>query len=361
MPAPATSRCTSCAPASCGRRSAPTSPPGMVSTLRGNAARLGLDVDARVADAEALPFEDGVLRPRPRPRRAAPPARPRRAPSASSAACCARAGPCVFAGEPSRHGDRLAAYPKRAAARLAPLWRRALRASAAPEGHADGGASNHELEAHVDVHAFTPEELGGFARRAGFEHVRVRRRGAAGELVRLDEPRAREHRRRRGGAVRVEALRLPRLPPAAEGRRAPARGPACRRRSSTTSCSRRARRARRAQPAQHDLAGVDPRARRGARRASRPPCRRPRRRRRPAPQRTAGQMRVAVGDGVEEDRPAGLDAAHEAELLEELERRVDRRQRQAGQPLAGGARQLLGGGVSAEPRGAPRGARRAGS
>ena len=58
---------------------------------------------------------------------------------------------------------------------------------------------------------------------------------------------------------------------------------------------------------------------------------------------------MAVGDGVEEDRPAGLDAADEPELLEELERRVDRRQRQPGQPLAGGARELLGGGVAAEP------------
>src|SRR3954447_18411586 len=32
--------------------------PGMVETLERNAERLGLDVDARVADAEALPFED---------------------------------------------------------------------------------------------------------------------------------------------------------------------------------------------------------------------------------------------------------------------------------------------------------------
>ena len=48
-----------------------------------------------------------------------------------------------------------------------PLWRRALRASAAPAGHADGGATTTTLEALVDVHAFTPGELAGFARARG--------------------------------------------------------------------------------------------------------------------------------------------------------------------------------------------------
>jgi SAM-dependent methyltransferase len=146
--------------------------PGMVATLRANAERLGLDVEARVADAERLPFDDAsfdlvlghavlhhlpdldgafreflrVLRP---------------------------GGSVVFAGEPSRYGDRLATVPKRAAIALAPLWRAAMRASEAPAGHADGGEDNHRLEGQVDVHAFTPDHLAGFARRAGFERVRV--------------------------------------------------------------------------------------------------------------------------------------------------------------------------------------------
>ena len=40
-------------------------------------------------------------------------------------------GTLMFAGEPSRYGDRLARVPKRAATAIAPLWRRAMRAGAA--------------------------------------------------------------------------------------------------------------------------------------------------------------------------------------------------------------------------------------
>jgi ubiquinone/menaquinone biosynthesis C-methylase UbiE len=146
--------------------------PGMVQTLRANAQALGLDVEATVADAEELPFDDAsfdlvlghaVLHHLPDLDRA----------FAEFRRVLRPGGTVLFAGEPSRHGDRLAAYPKRAAARVAPLWRRALRATAAPSGHADGGAENHRLEAVVDVHAFTPDELAGTARRAGFEDVRV--------------------------------------------------------------------------------------------------------------------------------------------------------------------------------------------
>jgi hypothetical protein len=49
-----------------------------------------------------------------------------------------------------------------------------MRAREAEPGHADGGAENHGLEGSVDVHAFTPDELGTFARDAGFEAVKVR-------------------------------------------------------------------------------------------------------------------------------------------------------------------------------------------
>jgi SAM-dependent methyltransferase len=147
--------------------------PGMIDALRANAARLVLDVDARVADAEELPFEDAsfdlvlghaVLHHLPDLDRA----------FAEFHRVLRPGGAVVFAGEPSRYGDRIATVPKRAATAVAPAWRLAMGASRAAAGHSDGGEANHELERHVDVHAFVPGELAGFARRAGFEHVDVR-------------------------------------------------------------------------------------------------------------------------------------------------------------------------------------------
>ena len=79
-----------------------------------------------------------------------------------------------FAGEPSRSGDRLAAYPKRAAVKVAPLWRRALKARPAPTHEGASDEREHALEAVVDVHAFVPADLETHTRRAGFADVQVR-------------------------------------------------------------------------------------------------------------------------------------------------------------------------------------------
>jgi hypothetical protein len=85
-------------------------------------------------------------------------------------------GRIVFAGEPSRLGDRIAQIPKRAAGFLAPLWRAALGASSVsqPADGASEEAHDHALEHVVDIHAFVPGDLAGLARRAGFADVRVR-------------------------------------------------------------------------------------------------------------------------------------------------------------------------------------------
>jgi SAM-dependent methyltransferase len=147
--------------------------PGMLETLRANAARLGVGVNTVRCDAERLPFEDSsfdlvlghaVLHHLPD------------LPGAFSEffRVLRPGGTLVFAGEPSRVGDRIAAVPKRAASRVAPLWRRALRVRPAPEGHSDGGSENHRLEGCVDVHAFVPGQLSDLARDAGFTSVRVR-------------------------------------------------------------------------------------------------------------------------------------------------------------------------------------------
>jgi ubiquinone/menaquinone biosynthesis C-methylase UbiE len=82
-------------------------------------------------------------------------------------------GRIAFCGEPSHHGDRLAAFPKRAALALAPYWRRALGVGVRVDPYDEVEAVEHGLEHVVDVHAFTPSQLDGFAQRAGFEDVRI--------------------------------------------------------------------------------------------------------------------------------------------------------------------------------------------
>jgi ubiquinone/menaquinone biosynthesis C-methylase UbiE len=144
--------------------------PGMLETLRANAERLGLKVRTEAADAERLPFEDesfdlvlghAVLHHIPDLEQA----------FAEFERVLAPGGTLLFAGEPSRYGDRLARVPKRVAGELAPLWRRAIGAGPAPpppEGEEDAA-----LEAVVDIHAFAPAELVRVARGAGLEDVRV--------------------------------------------------------------------------------------------------------------------------------------------------------------------------------------------
>jgi len=147
--------------------------PGMLATLRANAARLGLEVETVACDAGQLPFPDGsfdlvmghaVLHHLPDLAQA----------FREFERVLVPGGTVFFAGEPSRTGDRIASVPKRAASYAAPAWRRALRAREAPAGHTDGGEHNHRLEGSVDVHAFVPEDLQRFARGAGLERVRVR-------------------------------------------------------------------------------------------------------------------------------------------------------------------------------------------
>jgi SAM-dependent methyltransferase len=149
--------------------------PGMLEKLERSAEELGLAVETAACEAEALPFEDGsfdlvfghavlhhlpdldggfrefrrVLRP---------------------------GGVVAFCGEPSFYGDRIAAWPKRGANAVAPLWRAIMRAAPRPSsnGHGhDHGSEEDRLEQVVDVHAFTPAELAAHAEAAGFDRVRV--------------------------------------------------------------------------------------------------------------------------------------------------------------------------------------------
>jgi len=147
---------------------------GMVEVAVRNAARLQLDVEGRVADAERIPYDDAcfdlvvghavlhhipdlpaamrevlrVLRP---------------------------GGRFVFAGEPTTVGDFYARGVARATwwattnlTRLEPLrsWRR-------PDAELHESSHAAALEAVVDLHTFDPGDLERLAVDAGAEHVRV--------------------------------------------------------------------------------------------------------------------------------------------------------------------------------------------
>jgi ubiquinone/menaquinone biosynthesis C-methylase UbiE len=146
--------------------------PGMLRVLEGNAERLGLDVTTAACDAEHLPFEDesfdlvlghAVLHHLP----------DLEAAFAEFRRVLRPGGRVVFAGEPSRVGDRLASWPKTLAFKASPLWRRLMRASEAGD-HGRHGGADPLLETMVDVHAFVPEDLERAARASGLVDVNVR-------------------------------------------------------------------------------------------------------------------------------------------------------------------------------------------
>jgi ubiquinone/menaquinone biosynthesis C-methylase UbiE len=146
---------------------------GMLDELEGTAARLGLSVTTARCDAQELPFADdtfdlvfghAVLHHLPDLDAAFREFRRVLRPG----------GRVAFCGEPSEYGDRLAGVPKRAALRMAPAWRRLLGVGPRIDDfESEGEAVEHGLEHVVDVHAFTPGQLQGFAARAGFDDVRV--------------------------------------------------------------------------------------------------------------------------------------------------------------------------------------------
>jgi ubiquinone/menaquinone biosynthesis C-methylase UbiE len=148
--------------------------PGMLRRLERSADELGLPVATAACEASRLPFEDhsfdlvfghAVLHHLPDLDAAFREFRRVLRPG----------GVVAFCGEPSHYGDRIAAWPKRSANAVAPLWRALMGAGPRPSnGNGNAGRNEEErLEQVVDVHAFTPAELSTHARAAGLEGVRV--------------------------------------------------------------------------------------------------------------------------------------------------------------------------------------------
>jgi ubiquinone/menaquinone biosynthesis C-methylase UbiE len=154
--------------------------PGMLRVLSETAETLGIAAETASAEASELPFADesfdivfghAVLHHLPH----------LDASFREFARVLKPGGVLAFCGEPSRYGDRLAAYPKRAAYRVSPAWRALLRARPA-ERDASQVAEEDLLEGVVDVHAFTPATLARHARGAGLTEVEVRGEELAASL-----------------------------------------------------------------------------------------------------------------------------------------------------------------------------------
>jgi ubiquinone/menaquinone biosynthesis C-methylase UbiE len=149
--------------------------PGMVEAARRNAEGLGLAVDARVADAEQLPFDDAsfdlvvghaVLHHLPDVEQAL----------REVLRVLRPGGRFVFAGEPTRYGDRVARPLSRATWWLTTHVTAlpGVRARwARPEDELRASSDAAALEAVVDLHTFDPAELGRTCLRAGAVDVRT--------------------------------------------------------------------------------------------------------------------------------------------------------------------------------------------
>ena len=148
--------------------------PGMLDQLAQTARELDVDVETLQTDAESLPFPDrsfdlvlghAVLHHLPGLEKAL----------AEFHRVLVPGGTLAFMGEPSAHGHRLAAMPKRLGAMVEPAWRRVMRA--APKVDAGSPAPAEQtygaLEGLVDVHTFTPGDLRALAEDGGFMDVRV--------------------------------------------------------------------------------------------------------------------------------------------------------------------------------------------
>jgi ubiquinone/menaquinone biosynthesis C-methylase UbiE len=149
--------------------------PGMVEVATRNAAKLGFDIEGRVADAESIPYPDAsfdlvvghaVLHHIPDVEQA----------MREVLRVLKPGGRFVFAGEPTKYGDIVARRLSRltwwATTRVTRLPR--LRQWARPKAELDESSRAAALEAVVDIHTFDPAELRRTALRSGAIEVQTR-------------------------------------------------------------------------------------------------------------------------------------------------------------------------------------------
>lgn len=150
--------------------------PGMLAVCAANAAGLGCAVRTAAGDAERLPYPDGAfdlvvghafLHHLPDYAEAI----------AEMVRVLRPGGALLIAGEPTRLGDRMAGFAKRAAAAGLNVAERVRPGTLAPKPAAGPGTDEErtvrELEWHVDLHTFEPADLARDAERAGLTNVRV--------------------------------------------------------------------------------------------------------------------------------------------------------------------------------------------
>jgi ubiquinone/menaquinone biosynthesis C-methylase UbiE len=161
--------------------------PGMLAICVESAQRVGCDISLRTADAERLPYEDdsfdlvvghAFLHHLPEPEAALREAHRVLVPG----------GQLLFAGEPTRIGDRLAKRVGRITWKTWRLVARQVPALRKPDPPRDEALTEDErllrdLEWAVDLHTFDPVALEELARSAGFQGLRVETEELVSSLV----------------------------------------------------------------------------------------------------------------------------------------------------------------------------------
>jgi ubiquinone/menaquinone biosynthesis C-methylase UbiE len=149
--------------------------PGMVEAAKRNAERLGFSIEGRTADAERLPYEDGIFD------IVVGHAVIHHLPDVEQAfremlRVLKPGGRVVICGEPTRYGDFVARRLSRA------TWWATTRVTrlpfvrnrwARPQQELDESSRAAALESVVDLHTFDPDELARTVERAGAADVRT--------------------------------------------------------------------------------------------------------------------------------------------------------------------------------------------